>query len=275
MKIEKCRFLPPTGQPSWRARAFTLIELLVVILIIAILAALLLPALAKAKVQGYRTSCRNNERQQLIALAMYAGDNGDNLPQGGGPNGWAHDMPDAGASAMEGYGANYTVWYDPGDTGNGSSNWLTIWNQWQSDGKTETGYAMTFPNTDQYNDYTDAGGQLWEFGTNINYKLTDTGTTNDAGEFLPIQASTRPQVACQINTATAAVTDLKTLQTLPWAGLISGQYGYLTSHMESPKLPGGANVGMLDAHVEWRPFNFNVPHPLILPRAGGSPVYYY
>lgn len=83
----------PSACPSAaRQRAFTLIELLVVISIIAMLAAILLPATNLVRSAARELTCINQQRQCLLALAGYAGENEDFLPPAGplGTSGWPY-----------------------------------------------------------------------------------------------------------------------------------------------------------------------------------------
>ncbi len=108
-----------------RQKGFTLIELLVVIAIIAILAAMLLPALSKAKSRTQAVYCMNNCKQMMIAWLAYTHDNSDHIVYGlhgpGAQNGAGYNLP--GVGLVHSWAEGWLDWSTATD--NTNTQWLT------------------------------------------------------------------------------------------------------------------------------------------------------
>ncbi len=223
---------------------FTLIELLVVIAVIAILAALLLPALAKAKESAKRAQCKSNEHQIGVATLMYAQDNHDFLPDLADQDGlhgvWFWDMNAAVATNLmqAGLGKNTQIFYCPDEYylyNNGGSQ-AGAWLNFQPN-YVVTGYVWLFPNAPEMASSPVIGG------TNMVRKITDHRYN--------LSSSSTEMILDATISEPAGLTGGRRYVNI-WAG---GPADNLvrTAHVNNA-LPAGGNICFLDNHIEWRPF---------------------
>jgi len=235
------RSRPQTGLRSQPPHAFTLIELLVVIAIIAILAAMLLPALSRAKAQSKKTSCSNQLRQLAIGLTIYAGDNNEYLltvqpadgvvgtPNNPEPyNQVAIDAPEAKMAA--------SVYLDPTKTNS--------YMMWCCPSIPEAG--LTIPNWNKKE-------QQWDLG--YQYFGGVTWWFNPAfPEGIPAYSPVRLTQSKSSWALTADVL-MKYFPTGSWSIDSWNPTGNAVPHKRlNAKYPDGGNQGLVDGSVVWVPW---------------------
>ena len=255
-----------TNEVQRRVTAFTLIELLVVIAIIAILAAMLLPALSKAKEKARRIQCLNNLHQFAIATTIYANDNRDKLPEIVTPNGgWAWDLPDNAAQAMLTSGLQKKTFYCPGTSprfsddlnfGNAAAG-QSLWTFFGGGAAPHViGYVMAFtgpllPQNNQASFLVTISNQ----NTSISLEQPNV-TVNPTVQLPAPPISERPLIAdatISVNKGTPAnVAAAGSFKDVP-GGFLGGSPAHTSPHLKG-NIPDGGYIAFKDSHVSWRKF---------------------
>jgi prepilin-type N-terminal cleavage/methylation domain-containing protein len=241
-------------------RGFTLIELLVVIAIIAILAAMLLPALSKAKARAVRSQCLNNLKQWGVAITMYAGDCQDYFPANSG-NG-AADLAWMSAVLQTNF---YPAYLYPNRPGSSSGE----------RGQNDVIYCPTdvwhrfyegFSGKITLIGYNYLPGRVESDAPNWQYNATGLGPWH-----------TRKKLNGQYRNAPVIIDKLQQVNS-GWVDTFQGVSYPSANHRGKGNVPEGGNFLYEGGHVTWRKFNPATPKATIDVGSvgnGGKYINYY